>query len=182
MAGSNNDEIKVNYRPKKEQGSRQPPRQLEGDEENITGWLSDYGWIKVQKITNKSSHTLEFTNPYEARLEDEIESGQSESKNCVGYLPYDGSSFTYEIKYYNTMFDEWTKLVINDIERDWLMSTSSVRDSKTDEPDEDVREVSPNPAALSDWAKIEFVVNDDGYEIYDPTWNSVIASLTWTNK
>jgi len=125
-------------------------------DEEVLSIFSNYGWIYVEKITNNSIHKLHYYNPYLDNSGD-IDSGKSEASHCTGYLPLWSYDHRYEIEYYNTVVDKKKKILIKDLEGDWLASFYQ------ESNEEDIRDMTPEFFK----AFLTIVFTDDGYDVYE---------------
>ncbi|KMS99165.1 hypothetical protein BVRB_2g047240 [Beta vulgaris subsp. vulgaris] len=123
----------------------------------LKSWFSNFGWVWLCQITNNSSNTVKFYNPY-YDVSGEIAPGTTESYNSKCYIPLWSYSKRYEITYYNKAFKEWKKMTIKDLEGNWWLSFEH------DGVGEDIRAV--RPQAIVTVSGINLTITESGYEIY----------------
>ncbi|KNA09821.1 hypothetical protein SOVF_150090 [Spinacia oleracea] len=138
-------------------------------DETLKALFSNYGWVWLCQITNKTGHNINFYNPYYG-VTGYITPGATESYNSKGYLPYWSHSRRYEITYYNTAFEESKTMTIKDLDGNWLLSF--------EQPgvDEDIREVRPVFVLV---AGINLTISDSGYEIFSVSRNCMQSRISW---
>ncbi|XP_056690907.1 uncharacterized protein [Spinacia oleracea] len=122
--------------------------------------LFDYGWIKIVKIVNNTKIDVTFTNPNGDKT-GTIEPGQSESTDCVGWVPYWDSSKKYTIKFFNDVHNEFKEISMVDLKGEWKLSL------KMPEVQEDKRVVRPKwgPNKESALLKITVFNRYDGFSM-----------------
>ncbi|KMS99167.1 hypothetical protein BVRB_2g047260 [Beta vulgaris subsp. vulgaris] len=138
--------------------------------ETLQSWYSNFGWVWLCQITNNSSNTIKFYNPW-YDVNGEIAPGKTESYNSKGYFPLWSYSKRYEITYYNQAFKEWKKMTIKDLDGNWWLSFEQ------DAVDEDIRAV--RPPAIVTVSGINLTITESGYEIYSVSCGKLHSRLSF---
>ncbi|KMT08214.1 hypothetical protein BVRB_6g142680 [Beta vulgaris subsp. vulgaris] len=121
----------------------------------------NFGFVILKKITNSSSNSVHFLNPFfptnTGYTEGDIEPGVTEDKLCYGNIPYYSAPQKYEVRYYNRTLEEECVIYIKDLGGDWLVSFQQ-GDSV-----EHITDILPGARILS--SAFQLFINNNGFEL-----------------